>query len=268
MTQSLQDGFDCHTHLDFPCFEPDREQVVTRARKAGVTRWTIAATEPKYWARVMRVARQTGGTPLLGIHPWWADTIEEHTLESTLNTLANHPGVCGIGEIGLDYHRAPPGPQRAHQQAVFRAQLALARERDWPVVIHCVRAWNDMLQILRSDGLAAVGGLLHGWAGSPQAVTETLNLNICLSFGSAIAHPYRKKARASLQATPLHQLCLETDSPDQPLPGQLRSEPAHLPQIAAIAADLKECSVEQLWKHCGENARSLWPAPSPANPHD
>jgi TatD DNase family protein len=251
-------SFDAHTHLDFPAFDGDRDIVIANAREVGLTGWAIAGTEPEHWDRVLAVAAQTGGTPLIGVHPWWAADITPSRLDVVLNALEKRCPPSGLGEIGLDYRTAKPGAAREHQIAVFRGQLALARALDRPVALHCVRAYADLLHIVKTDGLPAAGGLMHGWGGGPQFVEIAVALGLFVSFGPSVLDPRRKKVRDSAVRVPLAQLCIETDCPDQPLAGSQRGELADLRPVAEGLAALRGDRVETLWARCGDNARRLW----------
>ena len=251
-------SFDAHTHLDFPALDPLRDAVVKDARVAGISGWVIAATEPKHWDRVIRIARETGGTPLLGIHPWWAQEYSTEQLQSHLAALSNRCPRHGLGEIGLDYVRARPGEERDQQMRVFRAQLALAREIDRPVAIHCVRAHSDLLHTLKTDGLPKAGGMLHGWSGGPQYVASALALGLFISFGPSLLNPKRRKVRESALLVPTARTCLETDSPDQPLNGKTLGTLQDLHAVAIGLAQLRKEPVDALWSQCGDNAQTLW----------
>lgn len=250
MARAYSTGFDAHTHLDFPAFDGDRAQVMDRARAAGVDGWVIAGADPAHWPRVIATAAATGGIAVLGLHPWW---VEKADVDAVLADLADALTPDGLGECGLDYARARRDADRDAQRKALRPQLALARERDVPVVLHCVRAYPDLLGILRRDG--APPGMVHGWTGPPDLVRPFLDLGLYLSFGTAIARP--GKARSAVAAVPDDRLLLETDAPDRPLSGD-RGEPADLVAIAAAAAKVRGGSAAEVLSVTGDNARRLF----------
>ncbi len=213
---------DAHCHLDAPAFDDDRAAVVARARAAGVRSWVVAGTRPSCWRGTQQTAEATGGRAVLGVHPWFA---AEATTESLtrLATLAPE----GIGEIGLDGLAATSDDERALQRAAFRAQLALARERDVPVVIHCVKAVQEVLEVVRADGLPFRGGMIHGWSGSRESAEAFVRAGLCVSFGPLVCRPRARRAREAAAAVPVERLLVETDAPDQAPPGEERGEPAH-----------------------------------------
>ena len=260
MARAYSKGFDALTHLDFPAFDGDREAVRSRALAAGVMGWAVAGADPTQWDRLEEIVSRHGGLALLGVHPWWAADLDPSALSPFLEDLARRPLAHGLGECGLDHHRSRDPASRARQRHAFRAQLALARERDVPVVIHCVRAFGPLLRLCAADGLPAAGGVIHGWSGPPDLVAEALGLGLHLSFGPQILRDRARRARASLAAVPADRLLLETDCPDQAPPGIPRGEPAHLREVAREAAAIRDTRPETLWSITGDNARRLFRA--------
>ena len=262
MMEQYYPGFDAHTHLDFPVFDEDRDDVCKRARDVGVGAWVVAGADPRHWERIETISKTTGGTPLYGIHPWWTEQVDPHTLEDCLARLANRLGAHGMGEIGLDYARAKTQPQRRHQQRLFRAQLRLARERNLPVAIHCVRAFPETLSLLKRDGLPEAGGMIHGWTGAAHFVEPATELGLHISIGPLVTHSQATHVRRAAQITPLERLCLETACPDQPLRPGGRGEPSDLVSIAQVVAQLRGLTDwRTLMSHTGCNAATLWRVP-------
>lgn len=250
-------SFDALTHLDFPELDAQRQQLVENARIAGVTGWTIAATEPHHWPRVIRVAQETGGIPLLGIHPWWAHTIPTASMEGLMDQLSQQVRA-GIGEIGLDYAVAKSQAERDHQKTLLRMQLKVARALNVPVALHCVRAHSDLLHLLKTEGLPKAKGFMHGWVGATQFVKPAVQLGLFISFGPSLLNPQRKKIRDSLLEVPLTHLCLETDTPQWPQDDQNPTPPIDLILVAKEVARLRRLPFLQIWETCGQNATGLW----------
>jgi len=249
MSGAYSTAIDAHTHLDFPAFEADRAAVCARARAKGVGGWVIAGADPTHWGRVERVAAQTGGVAVLGIHPWWS------TARADLDELARR-ATHGIGEIGLDRARG----SLAEQEALFRDQLAIARHRDLPVVLHCVRAYPELLRLLRDDGVPSVGGMVHGWNGPAELAAEFVDLGLSLSFGTRLCGNPGRRVRTSVVTVPGDRLLLETDCPDQALAGRARGEPVDLLEVARAAAAHRGGDVDALLHTTAVNARRLFPA--------
>ena len=169
-----------------------------------------------------------------GIHPWDAD-------KEDIAALGTLPAdVQAIGETGLDYAR---GAGRQQQLAAFRAQLALARDRQLPVVLHCVRAFEPLMRELAASEPRAV--IFHGFIGSPAQARQALAKGYCLSFGErTFASP---KTLAALRGTPLSQLFLETD--DSPVP---------IAEIYARAAEAKGVPEEVLQRAILDNYKRIF----------
>lgn len=157
------------------------------------------------------------------------------------------PRPQAIGELGL--HGVEAGAAAAApQERAFRAQLALARELDLPLVLHIVRAHGPALRILNGDGVPRAGGVVHSYSGSAELVADYLRLGLHLSFAGPVTRPDARRVQAAAQRVPLERLLVETDAPDQ-TPWSRRPaacEPAFLPDI-----------VEALALHRGESAAAL-----------
>lgn len=242
---------DAHTHLDFPEFDGDRDATVARARAAGVARWVICGSRHERWDDTERIAAATNGIAVLGIHPWSAAGLD---LRPWLAELRVRP-LRGIGEIGLD--TLHPGGE--DQRRVLRDQLALARERDLPVVLHCVRAYPELLAILERDGLPRAGGMAHAWSGPADQVERALRLGLHVSFGPMVLHDRAKKARASVPRVPDDRLLVETDCPNMKAPGVIRGEPAHLPRVVDGVAALRGQTAGHVGEITARNLATLFP---------
>lgn len=243
------DAWDAHTHLDQ---HPDPHGAAARARAAGVTGLTLAAADPDRWDQVAALGEALGVPWSMGVHPWWATP--DRDLDAALAAL--RPGPAGIGEIGLDHWRARAPAARATQARFLRAQLALARSWDVPVALHCVRAWGPLAAILRSDGLPAAGGMVHGWSAGPGPVPEAVALGLHLSVG--VRELRSRRGRAAAAAIPPGRLLLETDAPDAPLDGREHGEPVDLLHVGHVVAELRGEAPSTVLARAATVARSLW----------
>ena len=169
-----------------------------------------------------------------GIHPWDAERAQAADL------LPLGDGVQAIGETGLDFAAAV---DRGAQRRLFDAQLRLARERGLPVVLHCVRAFEETMRRLAACTPRAV--IFHGFIGSPEQARQALAKGYCLSFGERTFRSPR--SMEALRATPSGQLFLETD--DSPVP---------IGEIYARAAGLRGESVAELQRTTTENYERIF----------
>lgn len=244
---------DAHNHLDAPAFDADRSTVIEAARRRGVAWWVICGADPRQWDETLRIADQTGGIAALGVHPWSADSAEEAELDRWLGALSSRP-LRIVGEIGLDRLRSE-GWER--QRRAFREQLALARERALPVVLHCVRAYPELLAIVEADGGSPAGGVVHGWSGPPDQVARAVRLGLSVSFGPLVLRDRARKARASVPLVPDDRLLVETDCPDMAPPGASRGEPSDLLAVAEAVAALRGCALDRIAAVTRANAERL-----------
>lgn len=244
---------DAHVHLDHPAYDTDRDEVVARARAVGVSRFTLIGSDPDRWTMSLDLGRALGQPVACGLHPWDASTLDAPECDALLQRLAGLP-VTAIGEFGLDALHARTDAQRLAQRALVRAQLALARQRHLPVVLHAVRALPELLDLMTRDG-AVVGGVVHAWGGPPDQIARATSMGLQLSFGPAVLRNRAVKARASAVAVPLDHLLVESDGPDMAPPGRGRGEMADVPEVLRAVAALRNTPVEDLRRAVQQNAR-------------
>jgi TatD DNase family protein len=257
---------DAHCHLDAAAFDDDRDAVLARARQAGVLGFIVAGVSPETWPRQSALARAHDDVHVTyGIHPWTAADSEDAAADDLVAALdaaldaADLERPVAIGEIGIDRSPRVAKDTLGRQERLMRAQLALARQRDLPVVLHIVRAHGRALEILAADGLPRAGGQVHAYSGSAELVGRYLALGLSLSFSAAATRPDGAASRAAA-AVPDHRLLVETDAPDQPSaahhPG--RNEPAFLEEIVASIASARGVSTATLAAQTERNARALF----------
>jgi TatD DNase family protein len=163
-----------------------------------------------------------------------------------------------IGEIGLDYHYdfSPPDVQ----QAVFRAQVQIARELALPVVVHTREADADTLAILREEGRGDVRGVLHCFTGTAGLARAGLDLGFYVSLAGIITFPKAAELRDTIREVPIDRLLTETDSPFlAPVPHRgKRNEPAHVARIVAALAELYHVEAGELARRTAANFHTLF----------
>jgi len=178
-----------------------------------------------------------------GIHPWEAGTMTAEQAVRQLAAALDAGGAQAVGEIGLDFVRADTPEKRDAQIALFCAQLTAACERRLPVVLHCVRAFEETMRLLRGQEPRAV--IFHGFVGSREQARRALNRGYLLSFGErTFASPRTLEA---LRATPLAQLFMETDE-----------SPVSIEEIYARTAALLAVDVATLKQATTENYLRLF----------
>jgi TatD DNase family protein len=253
---------DSHAHLEVEHFGLDQEQVIARAREAGVE--TILAigtgTGPGSLDCAVQLAKRYAGIyATIGIHPHEAQLASAADYEE-LGKLARAPKVIAWGEIGLDYYydHSP----RAVQEQVFRSQMELAKSAKLPIVIHCrpsrdsEDAWQDCLELLRCEWApTGLGGILHCFTGPASCAREGLDMGFMVSFAGNITFPKAQAIREAAKLVPLDRLLIETDSPFlAPVPHRgRRNEPAFLKETARQVGELHGLSGDEIGQRTGDN---------------
>ena len=252
--------FDTHAHYDAHQFDPDRDQVLSALPGQGVELVVNPGCDLDSSGRAVALA---GRYPFVyaaaGVHPedcaGWKDADVEE-----LRTLAAQPKVVAVGEIGLDYYW-PENPPRELQRQVFRAQMALARELELPVIVHDREAHGDSIDIVRE--FPEVRGVFHCFSGSAEMARELVRLGWMISFTGVLTYKNARKAVEAAQAVPLDRLMIEPDSPYMaPVPyrGQ-RNQSGYVAQVCTRLAELKGLDPEQCSRITLENGRNFFRIP-------
>lgn len=253
---------DTHCHLDGPGFDADREDVLARARAAGVTDLVVPAVGPDGWAALASWASRTPGVHFgLGVHPQLLPELDpagDGRRLADLEAALARGGAVGVGECGLDGPSVEAGAPLDRQVAVLRGHLRLARRLGLPVMLHCLRAHDALLALLGEEPLPA-GGVLHSFSGSADQVRAYLRHGLHFSFAGPVTYERARRPLDAARAVPRDRLLLETDAPDQtPRPRRGRNEPAFLPEIAAAVAAALGAPLDEVDALTTANARALF----------
>ncbi|WP_127510085.1 TatD family hydrolase [Paenibacillus humicus] len=249
---------DTHTHLDAPKFDNDREEVIQRARDAGVELMFNVGFNRETIPTTLELAEKYPFIyAIVGWHPTDSADVREGDLER-VEALMAHPKVVAIGEIGLDYYwdTAP----KDVQQQVFREQIRIAKRTGKPIVIHNRDAHEDVVRILREEKAAEVGGIMHCFSGSWETAKQCLDMNFYISFGGPVTFKNARVPKEVLAQVPLDRLLIETDSPylaPHPHRGK-RNESAFVALVAETAAEIKGKNVNELVSITSANARKCF----------
>lgn len=250
--------FDTHAHLDFEDFDADRDELIGRARAAGVVNIVNVGFELDSSRKALQMSERYDLVyAAVGVHPHVAGETMSDYLEQ-LEKLAVYPKVVALGEMGLDYFRnLSPRPE---QKKVFREQLALAKRLDLPVIIHDREAHGDMMDILRNDGPFPAGGVIHCYSGSWEMARECMAMGFYISIAGPVTFPKSARLRDVAAHVPLDRLLVETDAPYlTPVPHRgKRNEPAYVGFTLTEIAALKKIEADELAKICTENGRKLF----------
>jgi len=202
---------DAHCHFDFPQFDGHRFSALDAALSNDIVGLVIPGVRRPDWGRVQETALAHSGLYYcLGIHPWFVDEHSIADLESLEQILGSRPERCvGIGECGLDRLRG----DMSAQYPWFESQIELASKLGFPLIIHSVKAHDEVHATLKRGSWGG-RALLHGFSGSYQQATKLVGQGCFIGVGGVITHPRARKTRDTVARLPLESLVLETDAPD------------------------------------------------------
>lgn len=269
--------FDSHCHFDFIEFNADRSALWRACNVQGVTRLLMPGVTPLQWQRAAQLcADYEGLCYAAGIHPHWieqqpwfqkdaVDLLSETTLENIAALIRQEilrpaKGVAtacvAIGECGLDKMIAT---SLDVQQQLLTTHIEVANQVRKPLIIHCVRAHNELITLLKKHK-PSYGGVIHAFSGSYEIAQQYVALGFYLGVGGTITYERAQKTRAALAKIPLEYLVLETDAPDMPLQGKQgqRNSPEYIPQVAQVLAGLRGVDTADIAAATWKNTLALF----------
>lgn len=263
---------DNHAHLNFNSFSDDLDEVVKRAKDAGIIVINVG-TQRDTSKRAVEIAEQYDNCyAIVGLHP--VHTSKSHHDEQEIGVggqeftsrgeifdyeyykeLALHPKVVGIGECGLDYYRLE-GDTKAVQRRVFEDHIRLSIETGKPLMLHVREAYEDALDILKQN--YGVRGDAHFFAGDVSTAKQFLDLGFTLSFTGAIT--YGSNYKGVIEFTPLDRILSETDCPYvAPVPHRgKRNEPAYVVEVVKKIAEIKGVPFDEVSAQLLANSKRLF----------
>ncbi|AVX29654.1 TatD DNase family protein [Carboxydocella thermautotrophica] len=251
--------FDTHAHLDDRKYDQDREEMLQRAREAGVERIVNVGYDLSSSRRSLALAEKYDFIyAAVGIHPHDSATANEDTWKQLLE-LAAHPKVVALGEMGLDYYRdLSPRPV---QQGVFAHQMELAQQVGKPVIIHDRDAHADLLAMVKESRIGEKnGGVFHCFSGSWEMAKVCLDLGFYISIAGPVTFHNARKLTEVAAKVPLERLLIETDAPyltPEPYRGK-RNESAYVVWVLRKIAELRQMDPEELAVRTFDNACQLF----------
>lgn len=252
--------YDTHAHLDDKKLFPDLEDVLHRAKDAGVVRINTVGCDWRSSLMSVRIAEKHPDLvrAIVGVHPSeimdWQDDLLTRLAELTKSSL-----VVGWGEIGLDYHYEDGAPHD-RQKEIFRLQIAAAKEVRLPIIIHDRDAHQDTVDILKQEKAGIYGGVLHCFSGSWEMAKECLRLGFYISFAGPLTYTNARVSAEVAAKVPEDKLLIETDCPylsPHPMRGKV-NEPARVTYTAARLAEIRGLSYERITEITSANARDLF----------
>ena len=242
---------DSHAHIDGEEYDADRDEVIARAREAGVCAiLNVGTGDPHSGAleRAVAVAEKYRGVyAAVGVHPHDARLFDEVAERRMVELVRRSACVIAWGEIGLDYYY--DNSPRETQRATFARQLELAREANLPFIIHSREADDETVEILRAARTGeALRGVMHCFGGSLSMAESVLELGLMISFAGNVTFKKAEPLREVARRVPLDRLLVETDCPfltPVPFRGR-RNEPARVVETARCLAELHGLEAEEL----------------------
>jgi TatD DNase family protein len=250
---------DSHCHIDMAQFDADRDEVVARARAAGLAEMLVVGEvdEGEALARSLRVAESYGLPVTAGVHPHQARLADESTWDE-IGGLAREGRIVAIGEIGLDFHY--DYSPRETQREVFRRQVRLAREVGLPIVVHTREADGETAAILEEESARETGGVIHCFTGGHELARRALALGFYISFSGILAFPRAEVIQEVARDVPEDRLLVETDAPflaPPPHRGK-RNEPAFVVEVARKLGALRGASEQAIGAAARRNYARLF----------
>ena len=250
---------DSHCHIDGDAFDEDRDEVVQRARDAGVVAMLNIGTGDPHsddFRKAVAVAEKYENVyASVGVHPHDAKLYDDKAEEHLIDLVKSSAKVIAWGEIGLDYYydHSP----RDVQQEIFRRQIRKARELDLPIIVHSRDANDETVEILTEECSRGdfCGGIMHCFGGTPSMAQDLMKLGFLISFAGNVTFKKADELRDAARVVPLDKLLVETDCPFlTPIPFRgKRNEPAYVEHTARFLAEFYGIEFERLAEQTTRN---------------
>ncbi len=249
---------DTHCHLHFKEFDSDREEVIRRAREAGVEYFVNVGTDPGTNSEARALASRIPGMVwTAGLHPHSAHEAAEETFGMLERQIVDRRPAA-VGEIGLDYFKSEADP--ATQKKVFTRMIELAKKHDLPVIVHSRDAFEDTHAILSAQAKKGLRGVMHCFSYDEKAMKKMLDAGFYISFTCNITYKNALTLLEAAKQAPLDRIVFETDSPylsPQSKRGK-RNEPANLAELVPFLASVRGMDAQTLAEKSTANAKRLF----------
>ncbi|XCN74737.1 MAG: TatD family hydrolase [Candidatus Electrothrix aestuarii] len=252
---------DSHCHLDMEDSQEEISDLVDSARQSQVETIITIGIDLATSQRAVELAKTYPGVyASIGIHPHSADEGDDTTYQQ-LKELAKTDKVVAYGEIGLDYAKQYAPVER--QRKEFARQLELAKDLQLPIIIHDRDAHEDTIQIIKEQGPFPAGGVMHCFSGDTAFAQQILDLGLYISIPGIVTFKNALDLQQVAQDIPLDRMVLETDGPfltPAPFRGK-RNRPEYLLYTAAMVAELRGISIDEIAQQTTQNTRRLFSLP-------
>jgi TatD DNase family protein len=260
---------DAHNHLQDKRLGPFLDQVIPVCEKLGVTRIVVNGFSENDWSTIKELSdRHSFVTPSYGLHPWYLGEKQTGWQDRLAQRLIADP-KAHVGEVGLDLWM--PDPDLPSQIETLRHSLQIAESYQRAITIHCLRAWELLLEILRSERLPSRGFLLHAYSGPIELVAPLTELGAYFSFSGYFLNPGKEHRLRPFSQMSLERLLAETDAPFMPLPethrkfglppaadGEPINHPGNILSVYSALAAVRKIDLPELIEICTENSNRLF----------
>lgn len=254
--------FDSHNHLQNTRFGKPVGDLIAEMKAVGVSGCVVNATRESDWEAVRGIAREFPDfvRPAYGVHPWFADTVEEGW-EERLRNLLREDARASVGEIGVDGWVSSPSLEV--QREVFAKQVAIAVELDRVMTVHCLKAWDELFRLMDTAEAWPEKFLMHSFGGSIEVAERLLKRGAWFSFSGYFLHSRKRKVLEVFKRLPMERTLLETDAPEMAPPQEfikfpLDGEWNHPANLGAIAAAFENELGAGTLERVIENSSRFW----------
>ncbi len=247
--------FDAHCHLEEEAFDVDRDEVVERAREAGLVGIVTSPIYPEDAEKALMLFRGHQMVKVsIGLDV--AEYGDEGEVKATVDLIREHADeIVAVGEVGLDYRiLRSGGPPKEKQKEVFRLFIGLAKELDKPLVIHSLWAQRPVLRVLDEEGAERV--ILHAFGGTPEDVRFAVERGWMVSIPTNVVRSNNVQRVA--RSTPVEYMVLESDSPVLAPDPKERNEPANIKTSVRFVAEMKGIDASDLAEVTTKNAMRVY----------
>jgi TatD DNase family protein len=249
---------DSHTHLYLDAFSGDRDAMVRRALDIGITRMFLPNIDRSTTEAMFALAREYEGHcfPMMGLHPTSVKQDFREELEA-IEQLLDSPGIAAIGETGIDLYWDRTFAKE--QEWVFAAQIAWAKERELPIVIHARDSFSEIFRILDEEGTGGLRGVFHSFTGGQEELEKALSYGFMIGINGIVTFKNSGLGEV-VRIIPPDRLLLETDAPFlAPVPYRgRRNESSYLLHVAKRVGEILNLSTEEVGALTTRNALQLF----------
>ncbi len=250
---------DTHTHLYSEEFDQDRDEMIKRAKEAGIGKFYIPAIDSSYTERMFDLKRNYPEEMhlMMGLHP---TSVKPETYEFELDEVKNwldKRAFSAVGEIGIDLYWDKT--TLGIQQIAFKKQIGWAKEKGWPIVIHCRESFDEIFEILEEEKDEKLYGIFHCFTGDKSQAERAIGFNMKLGIGGVVTFK-NGKIDQFLNEIPLEHIVLETDSPYlAPVPYRgKRNESSYLVNVVKKLSEIYGLSENEIAQFTSQNALSVF----------